>query len=1756
MKFNKIMFLTIVLLAILSLSAVSAQEDATDINSDDSLAADETNQLNSDNNDNLADSYGQSKYVAIDGDDNAAGNENSPYKTINKAISEVNSSQKSVIYLGEGTFSGENNTDLSINLAHKENGGSLTIIGKGMGKTIIDANYEAPIFKSIGADSVVTLINITFTQGKNSDGAAITNNGNLTIDGCEFKNFEATSSGAIYQTNNNPLTILNSKFANNVGDDGADIYFSSENLITIIGCEFENSTISDYPGTYAASVKIQNGKSVIRKNTFKNMPMSRLTVLMCRWNNDDNIANVTDNTFINCSHNDNYGIIFVQNSYLKGNTFVNCSADNGYIYLNTDFNAYIKFNDATANSTKITLTAKVTDDMGNPVRNTKVQFYVDDKKVGESTAVNGTAIFELPKLYANGIYEISGYSSYSSKNPFELTIENGTLTVNFNQDPVDLWISTEGSDENGTGSKEKPFKSIKHALDIGTQQSPNINLHIMDGTYTGENNTGLVYTEVCKINMIGENYNKVIIDAENERMHFAFAKNCEVAMKNITLVNGKNEYRSDMGYNSASLFGSIISFTDCIIKDSANYHCSVSEAGYTSFYANNLKVINCKQFWVQDAEIYNSLFCNSTGNFMGAVRLVSASGTKFINRISNTTFANLTTTSNSGGAAIYGENLISTNNIYYNNFVDKVSDGAVVVSGETVQFIGDKFISNKALGDNAALSISASDNQKVLIKDTIFKDNHADANGGAVALFGGDLINCTFENNTAGGNGGALYLEDYRDYDYNLPALTLTDVRFKNNNATNGKDIFIKPSSNSNNKIVKLPGMTVTFKDLSTKTLHDTVIAEVTHESGASIGGGIVTFFLDGSRIGESEVMNGYAEFSYLGFKDGTYVLSGSWNNAIEDTEFVNGTVTAKLSELDDNITLYVSDVNGNDETGDGSLAKPFKTINAALSKGYTKSQVIIVNLLEGNYTGLGNTNLTTFSSLDISIIGQGKNKTIINGENRDWFMKILAGMGGSIKLYNMTIIDMSTNYMPSRAIGTSAISIENGAELLVDGVEFIACHGNDGGAIKSEGTLTVLNSYFFNNGDSNYGGAIKSEGTLFIDNSEFIANHAKWGSSVYSTGELYFFNSIIQDSMRVNGMNGDTIALGGKGTVVVVNSTIFRSGKTSAELIGTGQTWANNPYFVVGVNGEYLKIINSTINGYDKTLSNAQYAPNIAISSSAGWGTSYRSPEVLQVYNSKFYNVAAVMVGTNGISEFDSCIFENITNFAQTANRITTATGNVTVVNSYIVDGTFKITKVAGTNFTFNDNWWGNNDQPTYVEANVDTHPDTWLILTLNTTEDGSAILAFKSSDGENITDFDGDVYAREFAIDAVNATLKVSNGTITNSVVIPLETGEGPGLYLNATLDGQSVNLTRLFTELSAKADPVHIGQNITVEITNPADLKNNITVIIDGKEYSSAVTGAKTIIIIPDLVVGNYTATVHYPGDDVYLAKSIAVYVKVIDIIIKASDVEKYYGGSEKLNVTVTDSEGAILANETVILRIAGETFETVTDSNGFASFDLNMSAGNYVAEISLNTTNVTANVLVKSTAPASVANGSKADSGFKTTFVGSNGKPLANTKVVFDVDGRKITKTTDANGVAQLTKDEIGGAGNHVITVTNPVTNETVKTVVTISKPTPAPAPVKPKTKIVLKANKKTIKIKKTTKKFTVKATLKINGKFVKGKVIKFKFKGKTYKAKTNKKGVAKVTIKKKVIKKLKKGKKYIIKISYGKKTAKTTVKVKK
>lgn len=91
---------------------------------------------------------------------------------------------------------------------------------------------------------------------------------------------------------------------------------------------------------------------------------------------------------------------------------------------------------------------------------------------------------------------------------------------------------------------------------------------------------------------------------------------------------------------------------------------------------------------------------------------------------------------------------------------------------------------------------------------------------------------------------------------------------------------------------------------------------------------------------------------------------------------------------------------------------------------------------------------------------------------------------------------------------------------------------------------------------------------------------------------------------------------------------------------------------------------------------------------------------------------------------------------------------------------------------------------------------------------------------------------------------------------------------------------------------------------------------------------------------------------------------------------------------------------------------------------------------------------------------------------------------------------------------------------------------------------------------LKLTLATVTIKKSASKLTLTAKLTKGKTLIKGKKITFTFNGKTYSAKTNSKGIAKITISKTVLKKLKVGKTIKYQAKYGSLTVKKSAKVKK
>ena len=291
--------------------------------------------------------------------------------------------------------------------------------------------------------------------------------------------------------------------------------------------------------------------------------------------------------------------------------------------------------------------------------------------------------------------------------------------------------------------------------------------------------------------------------------------------------------------------------------------------------------------------------------------------------------------------------------------------------------------------------------------------------------------------------------------------------------------------------------------------------------------------------------------------------------------------------------------------------------------------------------------------------------------------------------------------------------------------------------------------------------------------------------------------------------------------------------------------------------------------------------------------------------------------------------------------------------------------------------------------------------------------------------------------------------------------------------------------------------------------------------------------------------------YDGEnwiDCYTEEAIAslkVYTVADDSkIIENENITVDYGIGSYFSVKVVTADGhAVGAGAEVNFTINGKTITAFTDADGIAKVAITDVPGTYEVTTAYNNQTYKNKVTVNLNPSSCKITENKDikvdyDGGkyFSVKIISADGKVAASgVSVKFTINGKTTTVKTDANGIAKIKITDVPKK----YTMTTTFNGNSVKNTVTVKQ--------------VLKAKKVTVK--KTAKKFTLKATLKINGKKVKGKKITFKFKGKTYKAKTNKKGIAKVTVKKNVIKKLKKGKKYTVKVTYLKDTIKTTVKVK-
>ena len=190
---------------------------------------------------------------------------------------------------------------------------------------------------------------------------------------------------------------------------------------------------------------------------------------------------------------------------------------------------------------------------------------------------------------------------------------------------------------------------------------------------------------------------------------------------------------------------------------------------------------------------------------------------------------------------------------------------------------------------------------------------------------------------------------------------------------------------------------------------------------------------------------------------------------------------------------------------------------------------------------------------------------------------------------------------------------------------------------------------------------------------------------------------------------------------------------------------------------------------------------------------------------------------------------------------------------------------------------------------------------------------------------------------------------------------------------------------------------------------------------------------------LTKDNNTVFFQSTGSTILALHQILV-VERENIQLAVEDLEKYYGGSERLNATLKDGAGNPIANKTITFTVNGKKYNKTTDSNGFASLAIGLMPGTYDVTTMYDNMSVYSKVVVKTTIEGKdLVKMYKNETQFFAAFLGTDGKPLANnTKVTFNINGVFYTRQTNENGVARLNINL--RPGEYILTAINPVNSE--------------------------------------------------------------------------------------------------------------------
>ncbi len=207
---------------------------------------------------------------------------------------------------------------------------------------------------------------------------------------------------------------------------------------------------------------------------------------------------------------------------------------------------------------------------------------------------------------------------------------------------------------------------------------------------------------------------------------------------------------------------------------------------------------------------------------------------------------------------------------------------------------------------------------------------------------------------------------------------------------------------------------------------------------------------------------------------------------------------------------------------------------------------------------------------------------------------------------------------------------------------------------------------------------------------------------------------------------------------------------------------------------------------------------------------------------------------------------------------------------------------------------------------------------------------------------------------------------------------------------------------------------------------------------------------------LEVNSHCSGENYSSDDESLGLDFSeniVQDSIKQTVLSGNNTQLYYNDGTAFKVLLSDNDGNLLSNKSVIFDVNGNNYTRITDNEGIASITINLIPGNYyIASFFTGTNDYQSSSTNNTVKVLSTINGQdivkyyKNDTQYYATFVDSKGNFLNDVFVTFNINGIFYERKTDAYGTARLNINLL--PGDYILTAINPINGEMSSNNVTV------------------------------------------------------------------------------------------------------------